>query len=464
MDPNLPQQPQSPQAAPSPVDPYYGNEGNTLLKKILIIAGIVVGLIIVIIIIWFAISRINASKTSQNVTLTYWGVWEDSKVMEPVIEDFERQHPNIKVQYQLQDIKGLGDYVDRLTTRITQGDGPDIVRFHNSWTLELKNYLLPFPKDFVSATKLDSDYYKTVQRDMQINGVYYGIPQGVDTLALFVNTDLLNNVGLKPTDNFDDIASESAGLTVKDGGEIVTSGLAAGTYGNVAHASDIVSMILMMGGVDMKDMTGPTNNIAVQAFQVYTGFADPTNGVWNGTLDNSQLAFAKGNLAMFYGYSWDIPIIKGINPNLKFQVIEVPTKPHNKVTVSSYWAEGVSLKSKHPKEALEFLEYLSQPSTLQKLYKLESEERSFGELYPRRSMASLLSSNALLMPFVAQADDAQATIFASDTYDGKDGMITQLDRYMENAINSINNNNTSAGSAVETLAKGVAQVLSRYGG
>ena len=76
-------------------------------------------------------------------------------------------------------------------------------------------------------------------------------------------------------------------------------------------------------------------------------------------------------------------------------------------------------------------------------------------------MAPLLSSNNLVYPFVEQADDAQSTYFSSDTYDGENGMITQMNVYMGNAVRSVNNN-TSADSAIDTLAKGVAQVLSRY--
>jgi hypothetical protein len=64
-------------------------------------------------------------------------------------------------------------------------------------------------------------------------------------------------------------------------------------------------------------------------------------------------------------------------------------------------------------------------------------------------------------PFVAQADNAQSTFFSSDTFDGETGMITQMNVYMGNAVRSVNNN-TSEDSAVETLAKGVTQILNKY--
>lgn len=467
MDPQQPPQKIQPvlqQAVPQPIDPYYGNEKASLpLKKIIIIILGLVGFILFVLLIIFIISKITSSGKPKNITLSYWGVWEDSTVIQPLIDDFERVHPNIKINYEKQDIKGLGMYAERLTKRIDNGTGPDIYRFHSSWTPQLKKYLLPFPKTVIDSTKLDSDFYKTVERDLKINGAYYGIPLGIDTLSLFINTTLLNNVGLQLPKDWNDIVHVyGPRLLVKENDKIVSSSIALGTYDNISHAPDIIAMLLLQNRANIRDLTGSAKTNAEDALTFYTSFADSNNGSWNQTLDNSKLAFAKGNLAMFFGYSWDIFEIKALNPNLQFQVTSVPTLAGRKNTVASYWAEGVSARSKNSKEAFELLDFISSSSSLQKLYSLQSKVRLFGSLYPRRSMQPLLSSNELVYPFISQADDAQSTFFSSDTYDGDTGMVTQMDVYMGNAVRSVNEN-TSVSSAVDTLSKGVAQVLSRYG-
>lgn len=469
MDPNLPQQPpasQQPNTAPRPVDPYYGNnpKGGSKIKKLIFL---IVGLLFLGLVVGGGImlaGMLQESGEPEEVTLKYWGVWDDIAVMQPIISDFERQNPHIKVQYEKQDIKGLGQYVDRLATRISNGTGPDIVRFHSSWTLQLKNYLLPFPKSVVDATSISSDYYKTVERDLMRDGAYYGIPLGVDTLSMFVNTQLLQSKGLPiPTDWNDIYITYAPELVVKDqSGKIITPSISLGTFDNITHAPDIISLLLLQNRADLENLANETTQSnAYDAFRFYTSFASGEDAVWDETLDNSTLAFAKGNLALYFGYSWDIFTIKQLNPNLEFQVVSVPTLAGRKNTVSSYWAEGVSSKTKHSKEAFEFITYLSKPEVLQKLYQTQSKVRLFGTLYPRRSMAPLLSSNELVYPFVSQADDAQSTFFSADTYDGETGMITQMNVYLGNAIRSINNN-TSVQTAVDTLARGVAQVLSRY--
>lgn len=474
MDPNLPPKapsqptpiPVAPVASPTTVAPdlhYQNSGGGSILRKILIILGIVIVVVLLIVGGIFVFNRINKSSKPQNVTLKYWGVWEDATVIQPIIADFERLNPTIKVQYEKQDIKGLGKYMDRLTSRINNDTGPDIIRFHSSWTKQLQRYLLPFPKSLVESTKLDSDYYKTVKKDMSIDGAYYGIPLGIDTLALFVNTKLLADKGLPIPTDWNDIYTEYAPqLVVKEeSGKIITPSIALGTFDNISHAPDIISFLLLQNGADLTDLVGPAKDSAYEAFVFYTSFAEGDKAVWDGTLDNSTLAFAKGELALYFGYSWDIFTINGLNSALQYKVVKVPKLAGRSNTVASYWSEGVSTKTKNSKEAFTFLEYLSRPETLQKLYQTQSKVRLFGSLYPRRSMAQLLSSNELIYPFVAQGDDAQSTYFSSDTYDGENGMITQMNVYLGNAVRSINNN-TSVSTAVDTLSQGIAQILSRY--
>ena len=448
---------------PQAVDPYYGDEGagGTSRKIIFIILGIV-GFIAFVAAVVFLLSKIFSSGKSSDGTLTYWGIWEDQAVMQPIIEDFERDHPGIKIKYEKQDIKGLGKYVERLKTRIDKGDGPDIYRFHSSWTMQLKNHLLAFPRDLVESTELDKDYYKTVQNDLKLNGVYYGIPLGVDTLALFVNTQLLANVGMIPPRQWDDITRSGAPTPlVKEGNTIITSSIALGTYDNIAHAPDILAMLFLQNGADLENLSGSQKRNAEDTLRFYQLFASGPTSTWNSTLDNSKLAFAKGNLAMYFGYSWDIFEIKALSPNLDFQVVPVPGLQDIKKTVASYWVEGVSSKTKHSEGAFEFMKFISKPETLQKLYAEQSKIRLFGSLYPRRSMQKLLIDNKLVFPFVQQADDARSTFFSSDTHDGDTGMISKMNIYLGNAVRSISET-TSPESAIETLAKGINQIQSSY--
>jgi multiple sugar transport system substrate-binding protein len=322
--------------------------------------------------------------------------------------------------------------------------------------------LAPFPVDVVNSIELDTKFFPLVKEDLKLGGAYFGVPLHFDSLALFINMDLFRASGIPAYPaTWDDLISAANTLTVRDADEkIVTAGVALGTYDNIEHASDIISLLLLQNGADLRDLAGPTKQSAVDALYFYTLFAKGDARVWDDGLENSKLAFAKGKVAMYIGYSWDIFDIKSINPNLQFAITSVPHILNRDITVASYWAEGVSNKTPHRKEAFEFLKFVASRENLEKLYSIQSKTRLIGSLYPRSDMADLLSDNSLAYPFVSQGGSAKSTIFSSNTYDER--MVDELNKYLGDAVRSIVNDNSSAESAVETLAAGVAQKLSQY--
>ena len=134
---------------PSPQIPSRPTNGNSLplIQKIFKVGiGLVVVLVVLVLLFTVVLPKLSGSSSSK-VTLTYWGLWEDSKTMQSLIDGFERQNPNITVQYSEQDIK---QYRERLLTRIANGNGPDIFRFHNSWYPMYASVLLPLPTDTIT--------------------------------------------------------------------------------------------------------------------------------------------------------------------------------------------------------------------------------------------------------------------------------------------------------------------------
>jgi multiple sugar transport system substrate-binding protein len=292
-----------------------------------------------------------------------------------------------------------------------------------------------------------------------LNGAYYGVPLHFDSLALFINTDLFRASGIPSYPRtWDDLVTTANTLTVRDEEDrIITAGAALGTYDNIAHAPDIISLLLLQNGADLRNLAGATEENAIDALTFYTLFATGKTKVWDSTLENSKLAFAKGKLALYIGYSWDIFEIKAINPDLQFAITAVPRVLERKTTLASYWAEGVSSKTKYKKEAYEFLKFLASKQSLEKIYAAQAKTRPIGALYPRSDMAELLKDNALAYPFLQQAPDAKTTIFSSDTYDSR--MVDELNNYMGDAIRSIVIDLGSPATAVEMLSKGFDKKL-----
>ena len=460
QSPPPPIPPVPPSTPGSPSDTKDASSGG--LNKLKVLRFLFGGLAVLIfmVVILFVVQYLSVvfhpSGSSSKVTLVYWGLWEDNNTMQSIISEFESQHPNITIDYEKQDPK---QYSQRLLTRIQQGNGPDIFRYHSSWLPMLQPVLAPLSTSVMSKQELQTNFYPVVRADLVRNGALYGIPLEVDTLSLFVNNTIFKNAKAQVPTTWDDFTSTARALTVKDAnGKIKTAGAALGTYDNITHASDIVSALLVQNGVDLKTMTPASN--ASDALTFYTSFATGDSNVWDNTLDPSMLAFARGNLAMYFGYSWDVFLIKASNPNLDFSIYSIPHLPGRNTTTASYWVEGVSAKSSHQKEALEFMRFLAQKSTEATLYTEESKTRLFGEPYARTDLGETLKNNPLVYPFVLQANDAASSFFAGETDDS--ALNGQMNGYLGNAIRSVLNG-TSAQSAVDTLTKGVQQVEKQYG-
>lgn len=458
-----PSPPPTPPPPPAPIIPTAGSplpkpQSPSMLGGIGKIVGIVGIVVILIFLVFkFIFPLFSHKNDDKKVTLVYWGLFENQQVMNSLISDFERKNPNIKVTYVQKDIK---QYRQSLTTQIQNGSGPDIFRFHNSWVGMMKQYLSPLSSDVIAPSDFKNNYYPIVQQDLTRNGALYGVPLGIDMLSLFVNTDLLEAGGNSVPQTWDEFVRIAKDRLVKDSdGKIRTAGAAMGTFDNIDHAPDIIALLMAQNGTSFSDFSSTIDN-ASQALEFYTAFAKDEGSVWDSTLDSSAVAFAKGNLAMYFGYSWNIFGIKALNPNLKFSVNPVPNLPGRKLALASYWAEGVSSKSKNQQAAMKFMNFLTQKETLQKFYAESSKVRLFGEVYPRKDLAQSLLSQQYLASVVQQADYATSSYFASDTYD--DGINAQMNTYLGNAVRSIQDT-TSLQTASETLAQGVSQTLSKYG-
>lgn len=447
------------------------------LKNYIFIA---IGLIVVVGIIVLVLSFLNKQRENTKDTetavsnkqekthvsekkteLVYWGLWEPKSIMQPIIDDYQKSHPDIQINYQMQSHK---DYRTRLQAKLKSSDGPDIFRYHNTWLPMLKNNLARDDQNLINI----SDYYPVVAKDVTLAGKIYGVPLEFDSLALYYNPRILTNAGVKVPTTWAEVKDVAEKVVSTDeNGKITVGGIAMGTANNVDHFSDIIGLLMLQNGANLANIAQVDENnqsLGEDALNFYTLFArDATTWkkVWDDTMPNSTYAFATEKVAMMFAPSWRAFQIKEINPDLKFAVTMAPQLPGDKQAWATYWVEGVSKNSKHSQEAWQFLSYLSQPDTLKKLYTAESTYRQmFGEPYPLKSMAGEISDNSLVGAFVKQGPYAKSWYLSSNTDDS--GINDRMIKYYEDAINALNQNKQMT-EVMPTLSKGISQVLGEFG-
>jgi len=427
--------------------------------KAIIFVGL--GIILLGIVGFIISSLVGRMRGGGEVSLIWWGLWEDDSVVTPLIAEYQQANPNVKIQYVKQSHQ---DYRERLTNALAKSEGPDIFRFHNSWVPMLKNELDFVPASAMSAGDFAQTFYSVASSDLTSGTGLVGIPLGYDALTLYINDDIFSQGGKTPPTTWDELRQTAISLTVKDEQGVITqSGVALGRTENVDHWQEILGLMMLQNGVNLSN---PTGKLAEDALTFYTVFST-VDGVWDATLPPSTTTFAGGKVAMYFGPSWRTFEIRQQNPNLKFKTVPVPQLPKSNpnepdVTYATYWTEGVWARSPQKEEAWKFLKFLSSQESLQKMYENASKVRLFGEPYPRVDMANLLTPDPIVGSIVTQAPDAQSWYLASRTFDGATGINSQIGKYFEDAVNAVNSGIPVA-KALETVASGVSQVLSQYG-
>lgn len=430
-------------------------------SKYLIIAGAVVFFVVIFILLIRLL--IGGKQSTQNITLVYWGLWEDKGIMDPIINEYQQKNPGIKIDYQK--MSAEDSYKDKLLGRSKNGQGPDLFRFHNTWMPELKDLLAALPSTVMSNQDFEKTFYPIHAKDLKVGQNYYGIPLEIDGLVLIYNYSLFKNGGLtKAPADWDEALTIVNKLSVKDkNGQVITSGIALGTTKNVEHFSEIFGLLLVQNGGTLTDLTKPE---AEGALQIYRSFAEPPTDYWNDMLPNSIAAFAQEKVAMIIAPSWEILSIHTQNPEIDLKVAPLPNLPGtNPISLASYWVEGVSKYSKaqNQLEAWKFLKYLSEKETVTKLYEAQKKTRLFGEPYSRKDLQSTIINDPYIGVVVQQADSDKyyfSLPLVARTFDN--GLNDQIIDYIRNAINQTADG-VSYSEALKQAQAGVTQVLSRYG-
>lgn len=343
---------------------------------------------------------------TETINLEYWGVWDETADLQEIINDFKRQHPNIKVTYRKFRYQ---EYEQKLLEAWAEDRGPDLYSVPVEWLEKYQNRITPQPdkvqlafqevKKTLGKTEVSTIvrqvpifkphqikelFVNIVYDDVIIGGKVYGLPLSVDSLVLFYNRDLLDAAGVAtPPTTWTGVKEAVKKTTVLDlQNNIAQAGIALGTADNIPRAVDIVSLLMMQNGTEMmlgnkvtfhQSPPGSQSSTflpGLEALKFYTDFADPIKEVysWNENMPNALDAFTSGKLAMMYGYSYQLPVIKGRSPKLDIGIatmtqIQGASQPIN---YTNYWVTTVSHKVKNLDAAWGFLNFAASEAEVKK--------------------------------------------------------------------------------------------------
>lgn len=400
----------------------------------------------------------------QQITLAYWGVEREGELLKPVIEAYQKLHPNIKINYVKQ---SPINYRARLQTQLKAGEGPDIFRIHNSWPKMLQEDLSPAPESIMSLDQFNKTFYPVAAQSLTEGGKIWALPLEIDGLVLFYNSEILKGADVAVPKSWQEFLSAARKVTVKDqAGQIQTSGTALGTTNNVDFWPEILSMLLLQQQLGTSqnpwnNLENPATPAGVDVLRFYTGFiTDPQNKAWDPTLASSTQMFLEGKLAFYFAPASKAGELKASSLALNFKVTPVPQLSARMVSYAAFWVEGVSKRSPHQKEAWEFLKYLTDIPSL-RLINQQATSLGLSRLaYSRVDLSSELSGDPVLGAVMTQAPFYKSWYLNSQTLDS--GINEEMIKVYEETVNRVLQGQDPLG-VLPAATSGVKQVLEKYG-
>lgn len=331
-----------------------------MLPKILLGVGLLAALFSFL--IFSGKFSFGSQETKPTGDVVLWGTLPDTQ-MNAIIQEFNPQAKTYAVRYSY---VPENQFNQRLLEALASGTGPDLILAPYQTILSQEERIFPFP-----IANLPEKTFK----DTFVDGasVLYGangaiaLPVSVDPLVLFYNRTLFSKHGIvNPPVYWNDVASISPSLTLRNGGKFVETSIALGTP-SVPHAKDIImAMVGQLGQtpvVHVPTETGSTyldvqvNNPTSESTQVlplvavsrfFTQFGDPGQSTyaWSDSLGNAADMFVGEKLAMYIGYAGEFNVLRARNPRGSFEMTYFPqTNGYNTFTTGMRMYAIASLKS-----------------------------------------------------------------------------------------------------------------------
>ena len=310
---------------------------------------------------------------ADSETLEVWAMGAEGTKIGELAREFEKSNPGVRIIVQA---VPWGAAHEKLITAVAGETTPDVCQLGTTWVSEFETMKVLMPLDsFLQKSSLrDDQFFESAWKVNVINKNLYGIPWYVDTRVLFYRLDLLAEKGFpEPPKTWDEFLEVCRRLAVDLDGDGKKD-----RYGINLPLRDWQQWITFVwqngGDVLSEDYSSSIieDPKVAEAFEFYIKFFKeglaPRELAAGTDIFN---AFDKGFLPMFISGPWMLRQIHEQLPHLdgKWSVATLPKKEG-----FTSFVGGSSLvifkNTKKAELAWKFVEFLSQPSTQVRWYKI----------------------------------------------------------------------------------------------
>lgn len=302
-----------------------------------------------------------AAQAQEAVKLNFWDmIWGPPEYIDSakdLVAQFNKEHPNIQVEYRS---VPWNNWYQTFVTAISSGTAPDLSTGAGYQAVQLYDQGAIRPiDDVIEELKADgelADFLPNTVDTLRYDDHYVALPWGIDIRVWFYRKDLLEQAGVKVPTTWEELRA-AAKATTKDGRYgIVASGDTGGSH-------FLYNALLNNGGglftADRKlDLKNERNVEAFEALagMVADGSVSPASTGYNS--DDRRAAFNRGQAA----FTLDGPglIAQAGDQAANIGVVPPLAGMHgDKGTI--FWVNNIMVyeQTKHPEETKTFLKWWS---------------------------------------------------------------------------------------------------------
>lgn len=336
-------------------------DANTKKFQTILLVILGVGLLVGLLIFGGVIKapvRSSTSTVTGTGNVVIWGPFQRNTNLSNFITAFNEDNPSVSVSYVA---KNPATYDSELLEAFASGTVPDIiilphdlVRRYQDRVVVLANETFPL-QNFRDLYSQGAEVFRTAQGTV-------ALPLGVDPMVLYYNRDILEANGFINPPRFwnNDLLEQVTTITETQNDDITISvaGITLGETNNIPHATPLLSALMMQLGSPILDVSstgllevvfsqasGLTNNPGLSALTYFTQFSNTSDDQysWNKAMPEAQDAFTANFVGLYPGFASELLEIQRKNPNLNFNIAELPQiqEVNRKVTYGNFYGLAI---------------------------------------------------------------------------------------------------------------------------
>jgi multiple sugar transport system substrate-binding protein len=300
----------------------------------------------------------TSKSTKTVVTFASWGSKSEVDILKPILSDFEKQNPTIKVEF----MHIPQNYFQKIHLLYASNTAPDVIFINN---LNLPVFANANCLDKISADK--NIYYPQALSALSYRGNLYAIPRDVSNLVVFYNKDLFDKKGIPyPNKNwtFNDFLKTAQLLTDKN------------TFGVSFEENSYFFLPYLMsegGGILSDNLTSQIINSpqSQKGLNFYTDLRKkyhvaPRNDE-SASATMAQM-FLQQQLGMQVSGRWLVPKYR-TDAKFRWDVINFPKGDKGSIVQMDASGWAISKSSKHKLEAKKLIDFLASKDSSEKFAK-----------------------------------------------------------------------------------------------